>query len=648
MHVSPWVHNAAHPDTSSLKRLVQHERFKGLEGEALAVALWKYTVDPVTGFYHFWSPVDLDGGKALHGTGYVNDPLKLINSHGAMLCGTVAAIYANLCEAAGLRARLVGVTGHTLNEAFFDGAWHLMDCDLRAYHRTRDGRSIASLRQLLADPTLVADPVVRSDPYYLADRLPENVAKACYAPRFGDEMPRSVARFHRMDYVLRPGETLTRYAAAHGRWHFPPHWIEDGKKYAAEWKAKGQRERFLPHRTYFNGCFEYEPDLTSASRDLALGAWALENTGTSEQGLTALDPAKPGRAVLLLHSAWIITGIPGDPSDASKKSGAALVEVDVAMDAVRGGGTGEAALLLSLDGANWKEIARVRQGGTLSADLSEELDRRYRALLAVEVKGAAVVKRLRTETWFQHTVNSYPYLAPGETVMRYHGLDDQGRRTLTEPWRPALEDGLWNAVVASANLTEGPTAQSRLAPSDPARPWQAVFRAAPQVLRPRPIVRAWVWASLAGWKGDPDAPDAAYQARRPRARLEAAVAPHGPWTLVAEGEVPIHKQGYHFSLDGDFIPEGGQGVPEIFIRVTSDMPGWETRAALSCEMPVAPSGVPRLEIVHQWKEDGQPREHRHAVRDSSSSFDYRVLAGQGALEDTALIMRVPSSRRTQP
>ncbi|MCW8130683.1 MAG: hypothetical protein KIS92_10060 [Planctomycetota bacterium] len=653
MHASPWIYNAARPDPFSLKRLVAHESFKGLKDEALAVAIWRYTVDPVTGFYHFWSPADREFGPVSHGLGTVSDPLKLLNSHGAMLCGTVAAFFVAACEAAGLPARMVGVTGHTISEAYYDGAWHLLDCDLRAFHRKRDGsRAIASLRELLQDPTLVSDPVEPSAPvYYLPDRSPAGTAEHCYKPGYGDEMPRSIHWFHTMDYLLRPGETLTRYAREDGgRWHFPPHWVRDSKKYEKEWTQRGQRERFAPHRTYFNGCFEYKPDLTSASRDLSLGAWTLSNIGAGETGMTALDPRRPGRAVFLIHSPWIVTGAPQDLADPDKKTGAVLVDLEIALAANRGG-RGAAALRFSGDGKTWTEVARVTSAGRLHADLTDEFDRRYRGLLAIDLEGAAVATSLETQVWFQHTVNTYPYLTPGESVFRYHGLDDHGRRTLTEVWRADLEtsaDSFVEHIVSSANLTRGPEPLNRLSPADPNRPWQAVFQISPRVLSPRGIVRAWCYASIASVKGDPDAPPPEYFDRRPRAKLEAALHPDGPWTLLREADVPVHKQGYHFSLDGTFSASGTdetEGVPHIYMRVTSDMPGWEIRAAVSCAMPVPPSGVPRLEIVHQWDEDGQPREHRHAVRDSSSAFEYRVLTGGGKVTDTAVALRVPSTRK---
>lgn len=37
MHVTPWIHDTAYPDTSSLRRLLAHPRFAGKQGEALAL-----------------------------------------------------------------------------------------------------------------------------------------------------------------------------------------------------------------------------------------------------------------------------------------------------------------------------------------------------------------------------------------------------------------------------------------------------------------------------------------------------------------------------------------------------------------------------------------------------------------------------------
>ena len=649
MHSTPWIHNAAHPDTSSLERFLAHERFRGLQGEALAIALWRYTVDPVVGFYHFWSPSDRDIERACIKLDYVKDPLKLINSYGHMLCGTVATVHVNLCEAAGMPARVVGVTGHTVNEVFFDGAWHLFDCDMRGYYRKRDGaHAIASLRECLQDATLISHPVEKIEPYGLPDRAPEGIAEGCYAPGVGDEMPRFIQRFHAMDYLLRPGERLTRYAAPMGRWHLPPHWIAEGKRFTQELQASGPRERFPPHRTYCNGVFEYAPDLTTQSRDLELGAWSLDHAGATAAGLAVRDAAQgAGRAVFLLQSPWSITGKPDDPRDALQKSAGALAELSVA---VPSGQAGSAALLLSLDGSNWEELLRLEQTQSAQVDYTRLVDRRHRALLAVEVRGAAVVTRFATTTWFQLAHNSYPCLAKqGVTVFRYHGGDAAGGRSLTEPWVADLEgaeSSFLRDIVSSSNLIRGATPTVRLSPEQPGRPWQAVFRVAPRVLAPRPMVRARLWASIASVPGNPAAPAPDYLARKPRALLEAGPSAHGPWTRVAEAEIPIHASGFHFNLDGEYVLEGA-GAPELFLRVTSALPGWEVRAALACSLPEGARGVapPPLEIVHQWKADGQEREHREVLRDSSVAFEYTVPAGGGGIADTAVIFQVASTKK---
>ncbi len=114
---------------------------------------------------------------------------------------------------------------------------------------------------------------------------------------------------------------------------------------------------------------------------------------------------------------------------------------------------------------------------------------------------------------------------------------------------------------------------------------------------------------------------------------------------MAEAEIPVHKSGYHFNLDGEYHLEG-PGAPEIYLRVTSDLPGWEVRAALTCSLPVlsAEAGIPPLEIVHQWEETNQPREHREVLHDSSVAYEYTVPSAGSAPVDKAVIFRVASTK----
>ncbi|MBE7467135.1 MAG: hypothetical protein HS116_26990 [Planctomycetes bacterium] len=645
MHVTPWLHNAALPDTSSIARLVAHERFRGKQGEELALALWQYTIDPRAGFYHFWSPADRDVERPYHKGDYVKDPLKLINSYGYMLCGTVASIYANLCEAVGLRVAIVGVTGHTLNEVYLDGGWRLIDCDLRAFHRKPDG-SIASLKELLANPELVAKPTAPSEPYYVADRAPADMAKACYAPGVGGQMPRWIENLHTMDFALRPGERLTLWPGPReNRWSFPPHWVADSKQYAKEWKGQGPRERFEPHRTYGNGRFEYAPDLTSRSRDLEAGAWKLEGLASTPHGLAVAAPAASGRAEVLLLSPWPFTGRVEDAQDPDAKSDAASVELVLAFP---GGAKGAARVSVSADGVTFEDAGRFAHAGAYRVDLTPWVERRHRARVILELEGAAVLNAVTLRGHVQHAANAYPFLDANGTAMRFHALDERGERTLSEHWAAGLEavaDGFPPELVCAENLRRGPKPYDRLSPIDPARPWSAVFRVEPRVLHGRPIRRVRLQASLQSAKGDPDRPPEGYTQRPPRAKLEAATVLEGAWTTVDERSAPLHKDGWHFSLNGEYTVPSAAGAEAVYVRVTSDLPGWEVRAGLSCLLDDAPAGMPPLEVVHRWKEADASREYRVELPAGVVAHGYRVPTGAGPVEDVEVDWRVPNLRR---
>ena len=212
MRYTPWVTTQHRPDTRSPQTLLSFPDIAGRKSEDLAIAIWKYCVNKDYGFYHFWTPEEktINDEKS---PGGVRDPLSLINSYGAFLCGTAAAVEAWLWQNAGLGSRVVGLTGHCVCEAFYDGGWHLLDADLQAYHRHHPPRHymIASCADCIQDPTLVSHQKNPSNPYYLEDRSPENMAKSCYQPGGLTYFPRYCKDLHTMDYVLRRGEEMVRF-----------------------------------------------------------------------------------------------------------------------------------------------------------------------------------------------------------------------------------------------------------------------------------------------------------------------------------------------------------------------------------------------------------------------------------------------------
>lgn len=88
------------------------------------------------------------------------DPIAIHESHTAR-CGHSVAVTLAICHALGLQARSVGLTGHTVAEIFYDGAWHCADALFFGRRQpSRDGR-VLSVDELKADP-------------YFADAYPQD------------------------------------------------------------------------------------------------------------------------------------------------------------------------------------------------------------------------------------------------------------------------------------------------------------------------------------------------------------------------------------------------------------------------------------------------------------------------------------------
>ena len=77
--------------------------------------------------------------------GEVLDPMKLIHSYGFGLCYHVAPLLEAVWDAGGFEhARVWFLTGHTVAEVFYDGAYHYFDSDMMGYQLRRQRRSKAS------------------------------------------------------------------------------------------------------------------------------------------------------------------------------------------------------------------------------------------------------------------------------------------------------------------------------------------------------------------------------------------------------------------------------------------------------------------------------------------------------------------------
>jgi len=83
------------------------------------------------------------------------NPVRGLNGYGYGICGHTSAWLKCLFTAADLKARVWEITGHTVSEAFYNGAWHMLDGNVKVFYLDRDNRTIASLATLEQDKWLI-------------------------------------------------------------------------------------------------------------------------------------------------------------------------------------------------------------------------------------------------------------------------------------------------------------------------------------------------------------------------------------------------------------------------------------------------------------------------------------------------------------
>ena len=185
--------------------------------------------------------------------GEVLDPIKLLNSYGFGLCYHIAPLLEAVFEEGGFAdARVWFLTGHTVAEVFYDGAYHYFDSDMLGYNVVGSGplkqRPVASVRQIEQDGQIILSKLAgpqqvdssKADyPWYPADvraKAIPDLAGLFTTTRDNWVFPFTrYAEGHSMDYALRPGERIIRY--------FQP---SDDRKYFLPWAYDGTRWHEFP------------------------------------------------------------------------------------------------------------------------------------------------------------------------------------------------------------------------------------------------------------------------------------------------------------------------------------------------------------------------------------------------------------------
>jgi len=272
-------------------------------------------------------------------SGEVLDPIRLLNSYGFGLCYHIAPLLEAVYKAAGFAdARVWFLTGHTVTEVFYDGAYHYFDSDMLGYNPVGRGDPkklpVASVPQLERTPDIMlgklssptrADSAQVDSPWYPADV--QEAAMSGLAELFTTTKDNWVFPFtrysqgHSMSFVLRPGERLTRYLQPENPklYYLPFHF--DGKtwhefpqevaQYAirTEDGPKSQRDQ----RHWATGRQEYHPKLSA--KESYYPRWETGfndnlrvpgRTDNQEGFLTRENPERSASAVFEMPSPYVL------------------------------------------------------------------------------------------------------------------------------------------------------------------------------------------------------------------------------------------------------------------------------------------------------------------------------------------------------
>jgi hypothetical protein len=631
---SPRVLLEGQPDPSDLVRFADGicARAGAVTPRARAEAIWRYFltdgrfVEP--GFWYH-----IAGWAYEEPRGEVLDPLKLINSYGFGLCYHVAPLLAAVWKAAGFAdARVWFLTGHTVAEVFYDGAYHHYDSDMLGYSTLGRGSPrdsiVASVHQLEADASIIlsklkspreADPKLVDQPWYPADVRAGAIGGL--AEVFSSASDNSVFPFerapagYRPDFVLRPGERLVRYFHPERPDLYYLPYKFDGQSWTefpqevAEYRirtADGPRSQ-KDSRTWGTGLLEYRPPLT----------------GAPVQVFTVQSP------YVIIDAAFEL--------DAALANDSEHIELAISTD----------------DGRTWTPAGALR--GRFSDHWKSEpailtrsahgrrtaVSGRYDYLLRIARSAGVTAGPLLLSTRVQLNPRTLPALAAGHNQLTFQASPPR----LRTPFAVSAPEAKESAVAVSGAKFVSSHGQGYWLPSG-ATPAEFVFRLSAS----EPLAAFDAGARFLDLSRSlgPDKFTAEVRAVAPLDSASAAASiawsatRQGPFQTIWTWDPHLRwKDG--IAIDRTLLwPEVDRrvvnpGTSEVFVRYRlAGLAIDDFR--LSAESIPAPGACP-VEITHLWKENGSDRSATRQIPAGTLRMNYTIDTTPGAaVSNEALIM----------
>ncbi|RPI24844.1 MAG: hypothetical protein EHM61_16000 [Acidobacteria bacterium] len=673
--VSPRVLVKGQIDTTDLKAFAEgiYQAAGAVTPRQKAEAIWRFFltdgrfVEPGL-WYHIagWA-YEEPGGEVL-------DPIKLLNSYGFGLCYQIAPLLQATYHAGGFdHARVWFLTGHTVTEVFYDGAYHYFDSDMLGYSVVGEGDAgnlpVASVSQIARDATILTgklksprevDPAKVDYPWYPADLregaiggLTELFTTITDNWLFsGTRYPRE----HSMDFALRPGERVTRYFKPEDPGLFYLPYAFNGETWAefpVEVPKYSIRTEDGPHsqrdgRRWATGRIEYRPVLSDS-------AAYYRGRPSQNDNLRLADPRRgrayvsrkagnrPGTAIFEILSPWVLLDA-ALTVDASIQDQAGAVQADVSTDG----------------GVSWLKMGRLAGPHTGSWEpkipvlqrsehgVLTPIAGKYGFLVRLQLLGAGgpdsvILRNLEIVGRFQHNPRTLPALLAGDNDLQYR-TGDSCRHNLPVPLdqldRLSIrKEGIRRVSEAGQDILwpEGETGELVLCVSAPDNGALTGFDAGARFLDLR----------------DGLAPDKlTAETRTTRVRVATPDSPRyasmkwstsltGPFTTLWEySPAAMWPDGFTENqlLRWPEVDRTVNSVPpgtkKVYVRYALKNMGMDS-VRLAARVPAGPyKGT--VEITHVWRSDGQKREHKQRLTNTSN---YQVNTGTSAdIVNEALIV----------
>ncbi len=337
----------------------------GMNNRDKALAIWQFLVQ---NRYH---------GYPAHHDIEIHDPVRFLNVYGYGFCDDAATNFMVLSEQAGVRARVWGLTGHVVPEAFFENGWHMLDPDGEIYYLDDDGHTISSIQTLEQRPDIIRK---YPSPIYTDAQKLIDIYTTTHDNKITEWYREKSEATHTLSFSLRPGESLTRNRDNRGHY------------FSSEYLSEPNR--------YGNGLFVFEPLFEN---DLyQKGAESVQNLQVHTVGKIPSLSSSNGNLTYRFASPY------------------PYLDSQVALS-----GNGHITLSFSETGEAWTEIQSADLRGDLTIPFGGYLQNghgrpTYSYYLKLTLDGD--IQNLRYESTIQVAPQSLPVLKPGNNTVQY--IDD--------------------------------------------------------------------------------------------------------------------------------------------------------------------------------------------------------------------------------